>query len=56
MAVRGGVKEEVVKEAADLVFHCLVLLGVMGVELDEVLDELRARRVSKMVEEERGGA
>jgi len=50
LAAKDGRREEVVKEAADLLFHCLVLLGVVGVELDEVLDELRARRAARMAE------
>ncbi|MGY6551395.1 MAG: phosphoribosyl-ATP diphosphatase [Erythrobacter sp.] len=34
---------EVVSEAADLVFHLLVLLGAKGISLDQVLGELARR-------------
>ena len=44
-AVKEGGRREVVHEAADLLFHVLVLLAVSGkAELNEVFEELRARR------------
>ncbi len=36
-------REELVGEAADVVFHLLVLLGAKGVALDEILTELDRR-------------
>ncbi len=43
-AARGGDKREIVHEAADLIFHTMVLLAAKGVKLDEVMDELKRRR------------
>ncbi|MBN9242353.1 MAG: phosphoribosyl-ATP diphosphatase [Mesorhizobium sp.] len=41
-AVRGDTKG-VVSESADLLYHWLVVLGIAGVKLDEVLAELERR-------------
>ncbi|MCZ8320652.1 MAG: phosphoribosyl-ATP diphosphatase [Novosphingobium sp.] len=38
-----GTREELVGEAADTIFHLLVLLDAKGVPLDEVLAELERR-------------
>jgi phosphoribosyl-ATP pyrophosphohydrolase len=43
IAGKGGVREEMVSEAADLFFHALVLLAYRDVPLDAVYDELRRR-------------
>jgi len=43
IAGKGGVREEVVYETADLIFHTLVLLGYQGIPLEAVFDELRRR-------------
>jgi len=43
IAGKGGVREEIVYEAADLFFHALVLLGFHDIHLDEVEAELRRR-------------
>ena len=43
IAGKGGVREEVVYETADLFFHTLVLLGYQDIPLDTVFDELRRR-------------
>lgn len=43
MAGKGGVREEIVYEAADLFFHILVLLGYHDIPLNAVEDELRRR-------------
>jgi phosphoribosyl-ATP pyrophosphohydrolase len=43
IAGKGGVREEVVYETADLFFHTLVLLGYQGIPLEAVYDELRRR-------------
>ncbi|MEM3402752.1 MAG: phosphoribosyl-ATP diphosphatase [Candidatus Hadarchaeales archaeon] len=37
-------KNEIVYEAADLLYHTLVLLAEKDVKLDEVMEELRRRR------------
>jgi len=44
LAGKDGDRREVILEMADLWFHCLVLLGALGVPPGEVLDELRRRR------------
>ncbi|MDX8455901.1 phosphoribosyl-ATP diphosphatase [Mesorhizobium sp. VK9D] len=41
-AVRAD-KKALVSESADLVYHWLVVLGIAGVPLDDVLKELEAR-------------
>ena len=43
IAGKGGVRDEIVYEAADLFFHTLVLLGYHDIPLDAVHDELRRR-------------
>jgi len=43
IAALSGSRQELVGEAADLVFHLLVLLGEKGVPLAEVLAELDRR-------------
>ncbi|WP_309493438.1 phosphoribosyl-ATP diphosphatase [Candidatus Hecatella orcuttiae] len=43
-AARGGERQEIVHEAADLVFHTWVLLVFKGIKLEELLQELRRRR------------
>ena len=42
-AALAGSREELVSEAADTIFHLLVLLDAKGVTLDEVLAELDRR-------------
>jgi phosphoribosyl-ATP pyrophosphohydrolase/phosphoribosyl-AMP cyclohydrolase len=44
LAGASGSREEVTKEAADLLFHLLVALEELGISLDEVAGELRSRR------------
>jgi phosphoribosyl-ATP pyrophosphohydrolase len=44
LAVKNGDRNRIVQEAADLQFHLLVALRTAGVELDQVLAELAARR------------
>jgi len=41
-AVRGD-RQSLVSESADLMYHWLVVLGIAGVPLDEVLKELEGR-------------
>ncbi len=43
IAALSGSKQELTGEAADLLFHLLLLLRTGGVSLDEVLDELDRR-------------
>lgn len=43
IAGKGGVRSEIVYEAADLFFHTLVLLGYNDIPPEEVYDELRRR-------------
>ncbi len=43
IAGKGGDRQEIVYEAADLFFHTLVLLGFSGIPPEEVYQELRRR-------------
>lgn len=43
IAAVGGSREEVTAEAADLLYHLLVVLNVRDVSLGEVLEELERR-------------
>ena len=43
IAGKGGVREEIIYEVADLFFHTLVLLGHQDIPLDDVNAELRRR-------------
>lgn len=43
IAGKGGTREEVIYETADLLFHLLVLLGYRDISPDEVYVELRRR-------------
>lgn len=43
IAGKGGDRPEIVHEAADLVFHTLVLLGYHDIEPEEIYAELRRR-------------
>ena len=44
LAVKNGDRERIAEEGADLLFHVLVALRASGVDLDEVLAVLEARR------------
>ncbi len=44
VAAKNGAADELAAEAADLVYHLLVLLAATGVGWENVLDELRTRR------------
>jgi phosphoribosyl-ATP pyrophosphohydrolase/phosphoribosyl-AMP cyclohydrolase len=44
LAATGGDREEVSKEAADLLFHLLVALSELDISLEDVARELRSRR------------
>lgn len=43
-AAEEGKREEIVHEAADLIFHAMVLMAEKGVTLADVKEELRRRR------------
>jgi len=44
IAAKDDDPDELVHESADLVYHLFVLLAAEGVELEELLEELRKRR------------
>jgi phosphoribosyl-ATP pyrophosphohydrolase len=44
VAAKGDEKTNIVHEAADVVFHLMVLLAAKGIRLDDVMEELRQRR------------
>jgi phosphoribosyl-ATP pyrophosphohydrolase len=44
LAVKNGETEATVSEAADLQFHLLLALAASGVDLEELLSELKKRR------------
>ena len=54
VAALSGSREELVGEAADLLFHLLVLLDAKGVPLDEVLAELERREGTGGIAEKMG--
>jgi phosphoribosyl-ATP pyrophosphohydrolase len=43
IAGKGGARDEIIYETADLFFHSLVLLGYYGIEPEEIYGELRRR-------------
>lgn len=43
IAGKGGDRDEVIYEVADLFFHTLVLLGYYDIEPEKIYDELRRR-------------
>ena len=51
VAGKGGVRQDVVHEVADLWFHCLVLLAWHGIPLAEVLAELERREGRSGIDE-----
>jgi phosphoribosyl-ATP pyrophosphohydrolase len=44
LAAKGGNEAEIAHESADVVYHLLVLLAAIDVELEALLAELRERR------------
>lgn len=44
IAAKNSEKGEIVHEAADLIFHIMVLLGEKGITMDEIYKELESRR------------
>jgi phosphoribosyl-ATP pyrophosphohydrolase len=53
IAAKGGDRQQVVYEMADLWFHCLILLSQQGIHPDEVLAELARREGLSGIEEKR---
>ncbi|MDQ0997497.1 phosphoribosyl-ATP pyrophosphohydrolase [Phyllobacterium ifriqiyense] len=51
IAAVSGDREGVVSESADMLYHLLVVLGISGVKLDEVLQELEHRTRQTGLEE-----
>ena len=51
IAAKGGSKEQIVYEIADLWFHTLVLLAQQGLSPDDVLNELQRRFGSSGLDE-----
>jgi phosphoribosyl-ATP pyrophosphohydrolase len=43
LAAKGGIRSEIVHEAADLLYHALVLLAAMSVPLTDIYAELNRR-------------
>lgn len=43
IAAKGGDKQQIIYETADLWFHCMVLLAQQGLHPDDVLQELQRR-------------
>ena len=44
LAAKDDDAEELAHEAADIVYHLLVLLSMKGMDLEDLLEELEARR------------
>ncbi len=44
VAAREGRRADIIHEAADLIFHTLVLLAAKGILLEEIFQEFRRRR------------
>ncbi|NIO39786.1 MAG: phosphoribosyl-ATP diphosphatase [Burkholderiales bacterium] len=53
LAAKDGDKLQLVRETADLWFHCLVMLAYHGLSPDDVLDELGRREGMSGIEEKR---
>ena len=53
LAAKGGDKLHVVRETADLWFHCMVLLAWHGLAPEDVLAELRRREGISGIEEKK---
>lgn len=44
VAAKGTIKQRVIEEFADLLFHSLILLSYLGIKPKEILDELEKRK------------
>ncbi|HIP91637.1 MAG TPA: phosphoribosyl-ATP diphosphatase [Methanothermococcus okinawensis] len=48
LAAKDGIKEDIIHESADLIYHLFVLLAYSGVEYQELIQEfIRRRKKSK---------
>ena len=56
IAGKGGVREQIVYETADLFFHTLVLLGHQGIPPEEVYAELQRRLGTSGIDEKNARA
>lgn len=54
IAGKGGERDEIVYETADLFFHSLVLLGFHDIPLESVFEELRRRFGTSGIAEKKG--
>ena len=52
LAAKGGDRERIVSETADLCFHCMVMLSHYGLRPENVLDELSKRAGTSGIEEQ----
>ena len=52
LAAKGGERERIVSETADLWFHCMVMLSHYGLRPENVLDELSRRAGTSGIEEQ----
>ncbi|TDJ63759.1 MAG: phosphoribosyl-ATP diphosphatase [Proteobacteria bacterium] len=43
LAGKGGSTDEIIRETADLWFHCLVLLAYKGIDSEHIMSELKRR-------------
>jgi phosphoribosyl-ATP pyrophosphohydrolase len=53
IAAKGGTRQELIGETADLLFHMLVMLGCKDITLDEVLAELARREGTSGIDEKK---
>ena len=44
LAAKDGIKEDIIHESADLIYHLFVLLAYSGVEYEELMEEFKKRR------------
>lgn len=51
IAAKSGVREDIVYESADLLFHIMVLLGQQNIALDDVIAELQRREGTSGIDE-----
>ena len=56
IAGKGGDREEIIRETADLLFHTLVMLGHQDISLAEVLAELERREGVSGLDEKKSRA
>ena len=52
LAAKGGERDRIVAETADLWFHCMVMLSYYGLRPENVLEELSRRAGTSGIEEQ----